>query len=236
MPSVAESQLEQSRDLRSESAAQQGRAHRAGGLGRAAAALGAAALLAAAGLTIEPRRVRRRRAVGGLLGEAAGELGRGFLAGAFGTLAITVASTVDELVTELVGARREKRKPDLDVRTAILSPWSFSAGVVSKVVGISPTSEVHERRLAIMAHWGYGSTWGLSLAAMRALGVRPLAAVGALLAGQLGAEMIVMPAFELFPPPTQWGRRAVVSSVYQHAIYALAAVSAFEWLDPSGVR
>lgn len=48
--------------------------------------------------------------------------------------------------------------------------------------------------------------------------------------------MIVLPAFELFPPPTQWGRRVVVSSVYQHAIYALAAVRAFEWLDAGDVR
>lgn len=235
MASVAELQAERARDRQVESAAQQERRHRTGGVGPALAALGAAALFATAGLLIERRRAHRP-ALGQLLGHGAGELGRGFLAGVFGTLAITVASTVDELVTELVGARREKRKPELDVRKAIVSPWSFSAGVVSKVVGISPTSERNEGRLAIMAHWGYGSTWGLSLAAMRAFGVRRLAAMGALLAGQLGAEMIIMPAFDLFPPPTQWGRRAVVSSVYQHAIYALAAVGAFEWLDPTEMR
>lgn len=40
-----------------------------------------------------------------------------------------------------------------------------------------------------------------------------------------------MPAFGLFPPPTKWGRRAIVSSVYQHAIYAVAAGAAFQWMQ-----
>jgi hypothetical protein len=182
-----------------------------------------------AGLALDQRRGRVHRTVGQLVGKAAGELGRGFLAGTFGTFAITAAAAVDQLATEVAHARKEKREPDLDLGKAITSPWSFTAGVVGKVVGITPTDAEHERRLSIMAHWGYGSTWGLSLAAMQALGVRHVPAMGALLAAQLGAEMIVMPAFDLFPPPKQWGHRAVVSSVYQHAIYALAAVTAFEW-------
>jgi hypothetical protein len=147
-----------------------------------------------------------------------------------GTLAITVASAIDQLATEVAHARKEKRAPDLDLGKAIVSPWSFSADVVGKVLGISAKDKEHERRLSIMAHWGYGSTWGMSLAAVRALGVRGPAAIGAVLAGQLGAEMIVMPALGLFSPPSKWGRRALVSSVYQHAIYAVAAVAALEWL------
>jgi hypothetical protein len=122
--------------------------------------------------------------------------------------------------------------PNLDVVNVIVSPWSFSSGVVSKIFGIKPTDAKHERELSVIAHWQYGSNWGLSLAAMRALGIRRLAAMGLLLAGQLGAEMVVMPALKLFPSPSQWGRRAIVGSVYQHAIYAMVAVSAFEWLRP----
>ena len=148
----------------------------------------------------------------------------------FGTLAITVASTVDELATEVAHARKEKRPPHLDAGKAIVSPWAFSGDVVNKVFGISAKDAAHERRLSIMAHWGYGSTWGLSLAAMHALGVRGATAIGTVLAGQLGAEMVVMPALKLFSLPTHWGRRALVSSVYQHAIYAVASVAAFEWL------
>lgn len=191
--------------------------------------LGTAALVGLA----SQRRGKRRRVgrVGRVIGQAAGDLGRGYLAGTAGTLAITTASTTDQLVTEAVHARKEHRRPNLNLADAIVSPWSFSAGVVSKVFGITPTDAKHERRLAVITHWDYGSAWGMSLPILRAFGVRGVPAMLALLAGQLGAEMIVMPAFKLFPPPAEWGRRAVVSSVYQHAIYALAAVSAYEWLS-----
>lgn len=199
---------------------------------RSVALLGAAALVGWAGSRVLRRLGGGRVAVGARLGRTAGNLGRGFLAGMAGTFAITAASTTDQLVTEALHARREKRKPDLDLAKAIVSPWSFSSDVVGKVVGIRPIDDAHGRRLSVMAHWDYGSTWGVSLAVMHALGVRRIPAMGALLAGQLGAEMVVMPALKLFGGPSTWGRRAIVSSVYQHAIYAIAAVSAFEWMRP----
>jgi hypothetical protein len=236
MMSVAESQVERARDTQAARGARQERARRASRLGGGLFALATGALLATAGLAIGQRRIRARRAVGQVIGGAAGELGRGLVAGMFGTLAITAASTIDQLATEVAHARKEKRAAHLDLGKAIVSPWSFSADVVSKVFGITPKDAEHQRRLAIMAHWGYGSTWGLSLGMMRALGLHRVVATSALLAGQLAAEMIVMPAFRLFSPPTQWGRRAVMSSVYQHAIYSLAAVTSFEWLEPSGTR
>jgi hypothetical protein len=177
------------------------------------------------------RRTSPRRVVGRIVGEAGGELGRGLLAGMFGTLAITIASTIDQLATEIAHARKEKRPPHLELEKAIVSPWSFSADVVGKVFGITAKDAEHQRQLSIMAHWGYGSMWGASLAALRALGLRGVPAIGAVLGGQLGAEMFVMPTFGLFSPPTKWGRRALVSSAYQHAIYAVAAGIAFEWLQ-----
>jgi hypothetical protein len=248
MASVANVQVEQARAGDAERGERPERKHLAGEIAGGLLLLGTAVTLGVASRAIVrrrtgarravarivatvPRRIRARRSVGQSVGEAAGELGRGFLAGMLGTLSITVASTIDQLATEVAHARREKRPPHLDLDKAIVSPWSFSAGVVGKVLGITPKDAEHERRLSIMAHWGYGSMWGSSLAAARALGIRGVAAIGAVLAGQLGAEMFVMPAFGLFSPPTQWGRRALLSSVYQHAIYSVAAVAAFEWLQ-----
>jgi hypothetical protein len=230
MASVADIQVEQAREKHAERAERPERERLAGKIGGGFLLLGTAVALGMASRAIVPRRISAR-AVGRILGEAAGDLGRGLVAGMFGTLSITAASAIDQLATEVAHARKEKRAPDLDLGKAIVSPWSFSADVVGQVFGITAKDKEHERRLSIMAHWGYGSTWGLSLAAVRALGVRGAAAIGAVLAGQLGAEMIVMPALGLFSPPTQWGRRALVSSVYQHAIYAVAAVAAFEWLQ-----
>lgn len=202
-----------------------------GRLGGGLLLLGAAALLGRASRGLG-RRLVERRSIGGRVGQIAGDLGRGFVAGMAGTLAITTASTVDSYATEALRARREGRKASLGLANAIINPWSFSAGVVSKIFGITPTDSAHERRLSVMAHWEYGSTWGLSLPLIYAVGIRGPAAVGTVLAGQLTAEMLVMPRFELFPPPTQWGKQAIVSSVYQHAIYAVAAVSAYEWMRP----
>lgn len=203
---------------------------RATGIG-AGLLLGSAALVAIARRTGAIRR-RRRHGAARVVGRTAGLLGRGLFAGVAGTAAITAAAAADQLAKEALDARKEKRKAHFDVPNAIVSPWSFSAGVVGKVLGIEAKDAEHERRLSMLAHWEYGSNWGLSLAAMRALGIRGLAAMGLLLAGQLGAEMVVMPALDLFSPPSQWGRRAIVSSVVEHAIYAIAAVSAFERLRP----
>jgi hypothetical protein len=198
--------------------------------------LGAGSVLALARREIAHKHIGAGRLIGQRVGDAAGELGRGFLAGMCGTLAITTASTIDQLATEIAHARKEKRAANLDLGKAITSPWSFSAGVASKVFGITPKDAAHEYKLSIMTHWGYGSSWGLMLAALRALGVRGVSAMGAVLAGQLGAEMFVMPALDLFPPPARWGRRAIVSSVYQHLIYVLAAVAVFEWFQPQAER
>ncbi len=230
MANVAENTVARARGAQSKREARQEQFHQVDWARRGVWLLGAAALLATATVSVRRRTIRSRRTFGPILGTVAGQLGRGLVAGAFGTLAITSASTVDQLVTEIIHARSEKRPPDLDIGKAIVKPWSFSADVVSKVLGIRPTDAAHERKLSILAHWGYGSAWGLGLAAIGALRPPRVVSMGALLVGQLGAEMIVMPAFNLFPPPTKWGRRAVVSSAYQHAIYALAAVAAFDWL------
>jgi hypothetical protein len=232
MASVADIHVEQARKEREEHVERGERRERkrlAGEIGGGLLLLGTAVALGMASRAIVPRRISGR-AVGQILGEAAGDLGRGLVAGMVGTLSITAASAIDSLATEVAKARKEKRSPNLDLGKAIVGPWSFSADVVGKVFGISAKDKEHQRQLSILAHWGYGSTWGLSVAAVRALGVHGLAAIGAVLAGQLGAEMVVMPALGLFSPPTKWGRRAVVSSAYQHAIYAVAAVAAFEWL------
>ncbi len=181
-----------------------------------------------------PRARWRRRAVrarpGGRLGYAAGELGRSLVAGLAGTAAITAASATEQLVEDAIQARKHGEQPSLSLVEAISGPWLFAADVTGKVLGVTPSDDAAKRRLSIAAHWTYGMAWGASLGALEAVGIRGPLAAGALLAGVLGAEMLVMPALHLFPPPSQWGRPAVISSTYQHAIYAAAAGLAFRRL------
>ena len=174
------------------------------------------------------RAVRARP--GGRFGYAAGELGRSLVAGLVGTAAITAASATEQLVNDAIRARKRGEKSSLSLAKAIAGPWLFAADVIGKVLGVTPSDDEAKRRLSIVAHWTYGATWGASLGALEAVGVRGPLAAAALLAGVLGAEMLVMPALHLFPRPSSWGRKAVISSTYQHAIYAAAAGLAFRRL------
>jgi hypothetical protein len=167
---------------------------------------------------------------GGWIGYASGELGRSFVAGLAGTVAITAASATEQLVKETIQARKRGEEPSLNVAKAVAGPWLFAADVAGKILGVTPVDDDAKRRLSIATHWMYGMAWGASLGAMAAVGIRGPLAVGALLVGVLGAEMVAMPALHLFPSPSQWGRQAVISSTYQHAIYAVAAGLTFRRL------
>jgi hypothetical protein len=198
-----------------------------------------ARILGVGGRPLLGRRARWRRAAvralpGGRLGYMAGELGRSMVAGLTGTAAITAASATEQIVKDAIEARKRGERPSLSLGKAIAGPWLFSADVVGKILGVTPKDDEAKRRLSIATHWTYGMAWGASLAALEAVGVRGPLAVGALLAGVLGAEMLAMPALHLFPPPSQWGRKAVISSTYQHAIYAAAAGLAFRRLHRGG--
>ncbi len=181
--------------------------------------------------TTRRRAVARARTVdGGRLGRAAGELGRGLAAGLAGTAAITAVSTVEQLVKGSVRARRRGEEPSFDLLEAATGPWLFAADAAGKLLGVTPRDDHAKRRFSVAVHWTYGAAWGASLAAMGLAGIRGPLAAGALLAGVLGAEMVAMPALHFFPPPSQWGKAAIVSSTYQHAVYAAAAALAFRHL------
>ena len=197
-------------------------------LGGAVLALQGARWLAS---QLNQRSVPRTR-TGGLLGGIAGELGRGLVAGLMGTVAITLAATADQQIrSRLKGDSGEKRPPQ-DIFQALIGPWLYSADAVGKVLGgVTPANDTAKRRLALAAHLGYGSSWGLSLAALSVAGIRGPAAMGVLLGGVLGAEMLVMPRVGFFPPVGEWGREAVIASTYQHAVYAIAAGVTFDLLE-----
>ena len=168
---------------------------------------------------------------GGALGDVAGELGRGLVAGLVGTLVITLAAAADQEIRRRRKAARGEAAPRGDLFSVFIGPWLFSADAVGKVLGgVTPKDEAARRRLALAAHLGYGSTWGMSLGVLRVAGIQGPAAMGVLLGGVLGAEMGVMPRVGFFPPVGQWGREAVISSSYQHALYAIAAGLTFDRL------
>lgn len=171
---------------------------------------------------------------GRAMGNAAGIIGRGLLAGLAGTVAITLVAAADKWIRGRMGPAPAEPRAPFDPFHTLIGPWVFSADVVGKILGgVTPVEDRAKERLAWAAHVGYGTMWGASLGVLDLVGIRGPGAMLGVLGGQLSAEMLAMPAAKFFPPVTQWGSEAVISSAYQHAVYAIAAGLTFEFLEPS---
>ena len=149
---------------------------------------------------------------------AAESLGKGLVAGIAGTAAMTVSSTIE--------ARLRHR------------PFSTApADAAAKVLGISSfTGQPARGRFSTLVHWGYGTGWGATRGLLRAFGLSPAAATATHMAAVWGSEQVMLPALEVAPPITVWGRDEVAIDGLHHAVYALGTGLAYELLDGSGVR
>lgn len=178
------------------------------------------------------RRIVGKTAAGTAVGDGAGWIGRGILAGMAGTVAITAAAMADQLVRKAIDARREGKPLDYDFRVAMTAPWKFGAEAAGKLLALMPPTDEARRRLALAVHWSYGTIWGAGLGLIELAGLRGPAAIGALLGGVLGTEFAIWPALGLYDSPTQWGPQAVATTLYQEALYAVSAALVFETLLP----
>lgn len=202
--------------------------------GGLAAMLGTAAWLASQA----NQRVVPTTRLGGRLGDAAGQLGRGLVAGMVGTLAITLAGALEQKLKGVKPATDESASDSPVIRFIYIlhEPWLFAGDALGQVLGVRPLDDAGKRRLGIASHWLYGTSWGAGLGLLHLAGVRGPLAMGAMLVGQLSAEFVAMPAAKFFPPPSEWGRAAITSSVIDHTAYALAAGAAFDFLRPETTR
>jgi hypothetical protein len=145
-------------------------------------------------------------------GEVAAALGKGLVAGAAGTAAMTVSSTAE--------ARLRKR-------AASTAP----ADATAKVLGIERfTSPAAYERFSTLAHWGYGTGWGAVRGLLAAAGLGPVPATAAHAAAVYGNEQVMLPALDVAPPFWLWGRKEVGIDAFHHAVYAIATGVAFEAL------
>jgi hypothetical protein len=146
--------------------------------------------------------------VGGL----AAKLGRGLLAGAIGTAAMTASSTAE---MKLRG------------RAASAAP----ADAAAKVLGIAGfCDEAAKRRFSNAVHWTYGSSWGVPRALLDAAGLRPAAAAAAHGGALWASEQVMLPALGVAPPLWRWGATEVAIDALHHAVYAVATSAAYEAL------
>ncbi len=145
------------------------------------------------------------------IGDLASAIGKGLAAGAVGTAAMTVSSTVEAKLS-----RREAS--------------SAPADAAAKVLGIEPKDERTKARFSNLVHWAYGTSWGAVRGLLASTGV-PAAVGGAAHFGAVwGNELVMLPRLEVAPPVREWGRKELTIDAWHHLVYAAATTLAYAYL------
>jgi hypothetical protein len=139
----------------------------------------------------------------------ADRIARGLVAGAVGTAAMTVSSTVEQ---KLRG--RE--------------PSTAPADAAMKLLGIeSFCDDAAKSRFSNAVHWAYGTGWGVPRALLDLAGLDATAATAAHGGALWGSEQVMLPALGVAPPLWKWGVAEVAIDALHHAVYTLAAGAAY---------
>ncbi len=134
---------------------------------------------------------------------------RGLLAGAIGTAAMTVSSTIEQ---------------KLRGREASTAP----ADAAMKVLGIEGfCDDAAKSRFSNAVHWAYGTAWGVPRALLDAAGLDPAAATAAHGAALWGSEQVMLPALGVAPPLWEWGVAEIAIDALHHAVYTVATSVAY---------
>jgi hypothetical protein len=144
------------------------------------------------------------------LTKTASAIGDGLVAGAIGTAAMTVSSTIEARLRH---------------RAASTAP----ARATAKALGIKAfENDIAQARFNDLSHWGYGTGWGVVRGLLGAGGMPAAKATAAHGAAVWGSAAVTLPALDVAPPFVFWGRREVAIDVFHHAVYAVATGLAYE--------
>ena len=143
-------------------------------------------------------------------------IGKGLVAGAVGTAAMTLSSTIEMKVRNRGGS-------------------TTPADAARKVLGIEKfESDVAEERFGELVHWAYGTGWGVVRGVLRTLGLGPRLATLAHFGAVYGTEQVMLPELDVAPPATEWGAKEIGVDLLHHLVYVLATALAYESLDRRG--
>jgi hypothetical protein len=91
--------------------------------------------------------------------------------------------------------------------------------VAAKVLRQSDLSDDASFRLGLAVHWGYGSLFGLSAIPLsRRLGSVPATAI--YWGGMMAFACVMFPVLGGTPPPWRWRNDVIMTSAFQHLVYA----------------
>jgi len=144
-------------------------------------------------------------------GDVAGAVGKGMLAGAIGTVAMTVSSTLDAKLRD---------------RGASSAP----ADAAGKVLGVQPRDPDGEARFATVVHWSYGTSWGAARGAIAIAGLEGIPATAAHFGAVWGSSLVMLPALGVAPPVWKQPIFETALDAFHHIVYAGATTAAWKAL------
>lgn len=148
------------------------------------------------------------------IGDTAAAVGKGLFAGAAGTVAMTVSSTIE--------AKLRNRDSS-----------SAPTDAAGKVLGVQPRDEQGQTRFSNVVHWSYGTSWGAVRGLLNAAGVDGPPAVLAHFAAVWGSELVMLPSLGVAPPPWESEPQEIAIDAFHHIVYVMATAAAFAALQRS---
>lgn len=139
-------------------------------------------------------------------------IGKGVLAGAAGTAAMSASSAAEMKVRGRQGS-------------------AMPAEVLCTLLGVETLDAAHKTRLTTLAHWGYGTVLGVARGALGLAGMRGRRAAATFFGVAWAGELVMLPAVGMAPPPTQWNAETLAVGGVHHLVYALATSAAYDALD-----
>ena len=146
------------------------------------------------------------------LGDTAAAVGRGLFAGAAGTGAMTVSSSLEAKLRDRGSS-------------------SAPAEAAGTVLGVQPRDEDGQARFSNIVHWTYGTSWGAARGLLEVAGINGPAAIAAHFAAVWGSAQVMLPSLDVAPPPWKSPPEEVAIDALHHAVYVIATGLAFAALE-----
>ncbi len=148
------------------------------------------------------------------IGDTAAAVGRGLFAGAAGTVAMTVSST-------------------LEAKGRARGSSTAPADAAGKVLGVEPRDEAGKARFSNIVHWSYGTSWGAVRGLLHAAGVDGAKATALHFGAIWGGAQVMLPVLDVAPPPWRSPPQEILIDAFHHSVYAIATGLAFAALQDS---
>lgn len=148
------------------------------------------------------------------MGDTAAAVGKGLFAGAAGTAAMTVSSSLEAKLRQ---------------RDASSAP----ADAAGKLLGVQPRDEAGQARFSNVVHWSYGTSWGAVRGLLHAAGRDGPVATVLHFTAIWGGSQVMLPALDVAPPVWEAEPKELAIDALHHAVYVVATGIAFAALERS---